>query len=128
MRHNKAIRRYCRQVRAWLPCGQKQKRYITQKILVDTTARFEDDGAVTYTALVEHFGTPQAIAAAYIDSQDTAALLRSLRIRRRIMAMVAGTLACILISWAATVTWAIAREICSADGQSTIIITYEDNR
>ena len=128
MTHNKAIRRYCRQVRAWLPCGQKQKRYITQKILVDTTARFEDDGAVTYTALVEHSGMPQAIAAAYIDSQDTAALLRSLRIRRRIMAMVAGTLACILISWAATVTWAIAREICSADGQSTIIITYEDNR
>ena len=128
MTHNKAIRRYCRQVRAWLPCGQKQKRYITQKILADTTARFEDDGAVTYTALVEHFGTPQAIAAAYIDSQDTAALLRSLRIRRRIMAMVAGTLACILISWAATVTWAIEREKCSADGQSTIIITYGDKK
>ena len=122
MTHNKAIRRYCRQVRAWLPCGQKQKRYITQKILADTTARFEDDGAVTYAALVEHFGTPQAIAAAYIDSQDTAALLRSLRIRRRIMAMVAGTLACILISWAATVTWAIARHLNSSNGYGSVTI------
>ena len=127
MRNNRAIRRYCRQVRAWLPCGQKQKRYITQKILADTYARFEEIALVTYPALVEHFGTPQAIAAAYIDSQDTAALLRSLRIRRRIMAMVAGALACILISWAATVTWAIVRHLKSSDGQGTIIITYEDN-
>ncbi len=127
MKHNKAIRRYCRQVRTWLPCGQKQKRYITQKILADADARFEDDGAVTYAALVEHFGTPQAIAASYIDTQDTAALLRSLRIRRRVMAMVAGTLACILISWAATVVREITRHLTSVNGTGTIIITYEDN-
>ena len=105
---NRAVRRYCRQVRSWLPCSASQKR----RILRDLKERlnfFSEQGS-DYDAIVSSIGTPQTVAAAYVEDLDTGTLLRSLRIRRKIVCIVAVTALVVLISWAATVSWAIYEE------------------
>ena len=52
------------------------------------------------------FGDPQIIAAAYVENTGTAEILRSLRIRRRIVTIVVAAVTAILLSWAVMVTWA----------------------
>lgn len=60
-----------------------------------------------FDAIQAQFGQPKDIAASYIESMGTAEVLKSLRIRRRILTIIIVTALAVLISWAATVTWAI---------------------
>lgn len=105
--NDRDLRRYLRQVRGWLPCGGKLKKQIMGQIEDRVRDFLEHNPDADLTRLQAEFGTPQAIAAAYVDNTDTAEILKSLRVRRRIVAIVAITMAVILISWAAAVTWTI---------------------
>ena len=78
--HEKLIRRYCRAVGSYLPCSPRQKR----EILLGLRQRLEDHCAEhpeSAEDLETVFGTPQAVAAAYIDDMDTGELLAALRQR-----------------------------------------------
>ena len=48
------------------------------------------------------FGTPQAVAAAYIDDMDTGELLAALRQRRRVLRLVGAGLLAALAVWLTT--------------------------
>lgn len=92
----KDIRRYCRAVGSYLPCSRRQKR----QILRDLRQRLEEycgehpDGA----SLEEQFGTPQQVAAGYVDDMDTTELLHALRYRRRVITIVvAGVLTALAV-------------------------------
>lgn len=92
----KDIRRYCRAVGSYLPCSRRQKR----QILRDLRQRLEEycgehpDGA----SLEEQFGTPQQVAAGYVDDMDTTELLHALRYRRRVTTIVvAGVLTALAV-------------------------------
>lgn len=63
-----------------------------------------------------HFGAPEAIAAAYVDELGTDTLLRDLRVRRKIVSIIAGVMAAALALWMGVVGWAIARELKSSNG------------
>lgn len=68
--HEKLIHRYCRAVGSYLPCSLRQKR----EILLGLRQRLEDHCAEhpeSAEDLEAVFGTPQAVAAAYIDDMDT---------------------------------------------------------
>ncbi len=92
----KDIRRYCRAVGSYLPCSRRQKR----QILRDLRQRLAEyrgehpDGA----SLEEQFGTPQQVAAGYVDDMDTTELLHALRYRRRVTTIVvAGVLTALAV-------------------------------
>lgn len=92
----KTVRRYCRSVGSYLPCSRRQKRQILQ----DLRQRLEEycgehpGGA----SLEEQFGTPQQVAAGYVDDMDTTELLHALRYRRRVTAIVvAGVLTALAV-------------------------------
>lgn len=126
MTRKNALGAYCRAVKSWLPCDRKQKRSILEKSRLDVAGYLEENPAADMDAIQARFGTPQAIAAAYVDDMDTAGLLHSLRIRKRIVTLVAGTMAAILLTWAGVVTWAVVDEINSKDAVIVDTITVTD--
>ena len=96
----KTIRRYCRAVGSYLPCARRQKR----QLLRDLRQRLEEyrDEHPDETSPEERFGTPQQVAAGYVDDMDTTELLQALRYRRRVItAVVSGILAALEVLTAA---------------------------
>lgn len=96
--HEKLIHRYCRAVGSYLPCSPRQKR----EILLGLRQRLEDHCAEhpeSAEDLEAAFGTPQAVAAAYIDDMDTGELLAALRHRRRVLRLVGVGLLAALAIW-----------------------------
>ena len=93
----KTIRRYCRAVGSYLPCARRQKR----QLLRDLRQRLEEyrDEHPDETSPEERFGTPQQVAAGYVDDMDTTELLQALRYRRRVIT--AGILAALAVLTAA---------------------------
>ena len=106
----RAARRYYRKVRSWLP-GGKMRRYVMTQIR-ETVQEF----------VQEH---PDAdVAAAYVENMETAAVLKGLRIRRRVLFAVCATMLAILISWTVLVTVETARAR-EADERSHVEIYIE---
>lgn len=96
----KTIRRYCRAVGSYLPCARRQKR----QLLRDLRQRLEEyrDEHPDETSPEERFGTPQQVAAGYVDDMDTTELLQALRYRWRVItAVVSGILAALAVLTAA---------------------------
>lgn len=96
----KTIRRYCRAVGSYLPCARRQKR----QLLRDLRQRLEEyrDEHPDETSPEERFGTPQQVAAGYVDDMDTTELLQALRYRRRVITtVVSGILAALAVLTAA---------------------------
>ena len=128
MMHNAQARRYLREIQECLPCAGKVKRGITRKIngMIDDAMLDESD--LTYEMLVKRFGTPQQIAASYVDEMDTPELLRKLRIKKKIFAVVCATAAIILAIWIGVVVTATRSHYSQMNGyfEEYIIIT-EDN-
>ena len=75
-------------------------------------------------AIQAQLGTPQEIAAAYVENMETAAVLKGLRIRRRVLFAVCATTLAILISWTVLVTVETARAR-EADERSHVEIYIE---
>ena len=107
MIHNRSIKKYLRRVRSTLPCSWKMKKRTMEQIRKEVTLFLTDHPEADYNAVISHFGEPETIAAAYVESMGTAEILRKLRIRRRIVSAVAIVLAFVVITWATVVTWAI---------------------
>lgn len=63
----------------------------------------------TFDEICVHFGYPQEITVVYIENTDTAEILKSLRIRRRIVTSVITAVLVILISCATVITFEIAK-------------------
>jgi len=125
---NAQVRRYLWEIRDFLPCSSKEKREILNKIKgIIATAALETP-EMTYKILVDRFGTPQQIAASYVDEMDTSELLRKLRIKKKIIAVVCATAAIILAIWVGVVVTATQKHYGEMNGyfEEYIIIT-EDN-
>lgn len=90
--------RYLRQVRSWLPCSCKAKRKIIGEIKSNIDDFMTNNPDAQYTNLVARFGTPQEIAASYVNEMDMGELLEGLKIRKRIMKtiMIAAVIALLL--------------------------------
>ncbi len=104
---NAAAKRYLRQVRSWLPCSQKLKNRIMGQIQSSVSAYAEQTPGADFDQLQTHFGTPRQIASAYVESMGTDTLLRDLRIRRKLVSIVTGTMAAVLAVWMFAVGWAM---------------------
>ena len=117
----KEIRRYCRAVSSWLPCPRNEEKDILEKLKLSIADYQEQNPDADFAAIKALFGTPQTVAAAYVDMMDTAELLRKLRIRRRVLTIVLILAAIVLVTWLGTVAWAIIEEINSSSGYGIIV-------
>ena len=105
----RAARRYYRKVRSWLP-GGKMRRYVMTQIRETVQEFVQEHPEADVAAIQAQLGTPQEIAAAYVENMETAAVLKGLRIRRRVLFAVCVTTLAILISWVALVTIVTVRD------------------
>lgn len=104
---NRAARRYLREVRSWLPCSRKLKRGILEKIGGTISEYLAEKPGADYDKLLTRFGTPQQIAASYVDEMETGELLRDLRIRRKIVGILTAVAATVVILWLGVVSIAL---------------------
>ena len=105
---------------------KKQKKNILNRLRLEVTAFLEEHPEADMVAIRERFGTPQAVASAYVESMDTAQLLKDLRIRKRILTAVMAAVIFVLITWAGVITWAIQYEINSSTVEITDTIVVHD--
>ena len=97
---NRAARKYCRQVRSWLP-GGKLRRPVMEQLYCAVNDYTLQNPRANFSALELHFGSPKAVAAAYVKAMDTKEVLRSLRLRQRILALVISAVLLLSIAWTA---------------------------
>ena len=117
------LKRYIRRVSRALPCGRKAKKQIVSQIRSSIADYLQENPNADFEAVQLHFGAPKEIAASYIHGQDAAALLNTVQIKKKILAIVAGTMALVLLMWAGSVAWAIADQ--HANMHRTIVVVTE---
>ena len=122
---NKHLNKYCRSIRSWLPCSGKLKKQILEEIRSNISAYLEEAPSADYNALVQRFGSPQQIAATYVDELSTNELLHDLRIRKRIVNIVFTCAAIFLTIWFSFTTIALIDNQNSAHGYYDVEIIDE---
>ena len=95
--------RYYRQIRSYLPCSRRLKNHIMDEIRSNIAGFLEENPGASLAQVEARFGTPQAIAAAYVDDMDTQELLKALHIRQKITTIVTACVLIILLMWGITV-------------------------
>lgn len=103
---NSEKRKYCSQVRRYLPCSRRMKQNILSQLGDRLDTWLEDHPEAGYDQLEARFGTPRQIAAVYIENASAEELMGTLNIRNRILRMVAVTLLVIVMLWAGVVAFA----------------------
>ena len=96
---NNPARRYLRKVRGLLPCSRKMKDEITaplRRSMAEYLLERPDASAEDFRA---RFGTPEVIAASCLEDVETTDLLRRLRLRRRVTAILVSTAFAALLVW-----------------------------
>ena len=112
----KALKQYYRQVRSWLPCSRKLKKHILEQIDHSISAYLHEHPAAKITDIKTRFGEPEEIAAAHVDELGTAELLRDLRVRKKIVTIIAACAAVLILMWASAVTYALIDRHAAVNG------------
>lgn len=120
-----ALKRYYRSIRKDLPCSYKMKKTIMQQIQESVGLFLEQNPDADFDAVQLHFGEPQTIALSYIEDQDAPELLRRMRIRKKALAIVAGTMALVLAVWMVAMAWAVINEQQTTGGHVIVDIGEE---
>ena len=104
---NVDLNRYCREVKKWLPCSGDNKHRIVNQIRDQVLHFLDENPGADFIQIQERFGTPQQIAAAAVNEMDTCQLLEDLRLRRRLVSIIAAGLAVIALAWGVFVTYTL---------------------
>lgn len=116
-KQNKLLKRYYQNIRRWLPCSGKIKKSIIQRIDSTIQDRLALNPTCNLSDIEQWFGTPQQIAATYIDEMDMQDLLRSLRIRKRVLKIILIAVTVMVSVYIAAITAAFINELDNASGQ-----------
>lgn len=120
---DRSLNHYYRQVKSWVPCSHKPKTTLVTRLKESVQTYLEANPEADFPQIQAHFGTPETIATAYAEEMGTDKLLQDLRVRRKVVATVAGTMAVVLALWLGVVGWAVAREIKSSNNTIESYIT-----
>ena len=96
--NDSALKRYIRSIGCEIPSGKMWKRIVPQ-IRDSIFAYIQENPEADVEAVRSHFGTPEEIAASYLYAQETPVLLRKMSINKKVLAIVAGLAATILVIW-----------------------------
>lgn len=102
-----ALKRYYHSISKELPCPRKTRVKIMQQIQSSVNLFLEQNPDADFHDVQVHFGEPQTIALSYIEDQDAPELLRKMHIKRKVIAIVATTMALILAIWMSVAIWGV---------------------
>lgn len=102
--NNPVLKRYIRSISRKLPSG-KMKEPIIAQIRECVVDYIQEHPEADFEMVQAHFGTPQEIAESYVNEQDTSTLLHKMSIKKKVLVIVAGVMAAVLLLWAAAVIW-----------------------
>lgn len=97
---NVHLMRYLWKVRRELPGSRKQKKQILSRVEASVRDFVTENPDADYAAIAQRFGTPQQIAASYIEEMSTPELTQQLRIKKRIVCIIGVTALAIILLWA----------------------------
>lgn len=123
---NKAANRYLHEVRSLLPVARKAKTEQTAGLRASLEAYISENPDADYSAIVDNFGTPENFAASCVENTPTEELLRKLRYRSLVLKIVAAVCAVVLISWFATVAWAIRDVKAGKTGYREVVVQNDE--
>lgn len=110
-----AAKRYIRTISDALSCSGKTKKRIVSQIRDSVDDYMLQNPDADFEMIQTHFGTPQEIAASYVDEQDASRLLKKMSIKKKVLVIVAGVMATILLMWVGLVTWETYRSQALSD-------------
>jgi len=110
------LRQYYLSVRKLLPCGLKQKTAFIRRLEGSIAAYVSEYPDADFSQIERHFGTPQQIAASYIEEMDPQEISDKLKVRKRIFQIVASAVFLCALVWLALLAVAFLNELNSADG------------
>lgn len=113
---NSAGKRYLWEIRKEIPCPAKRKRRILVQIRGILGEYLAQNPDADYAAITARLGSPQQIAASYVDDMGTGELLRGLTIRRKILRRVSIAVAIMVALWVGVVAVSYANHIRFTDG------------
>lgn len=120
-KQNWYIKKYVCAVSSFLPCSGKTKKPWLDAIRAQAEDYIAQGGDPA--ALAERFGTPQQVAAAYMDEMPTAELLAQLHIRRRVVTTVVLAVVAALAVYVGVLLWQMHMVQDRWDGWSESYVT-----
>ena len=100
------LRSYYRQTVRMLPCARKIRAGLKERLHTDITDYLSEHLDATAQTVREQFGSPESIAAAYVETMGAEELLQKLRLHDRIVRGVIAVLAIAALVACAIGIWA----------------------
>ena len=119
---NRAQRHYCREVSRLLPCKGSTKRKLMAEIKGNISHYLDDYPDSDYDAIVLRFGTPRQIAASYVEEMEPQDVLHGLRIKKRIVGIIAAGIALVVLVWGIGVAICVVDSINASGGYFEVTI------
>lgn len=126
MVNNADVRRFLREIRNSIPCGGKQKKQILERVrasILEYEAEIPNAG---YDDLRARFGTPEQIAASYLEELDVPALKKQLSVRKRIIFAVVAVAIVVVGIWAGVVLHALREYGDAMPGYIEVIVEVDE--
>ena len=101
------VKQYIRSIRRELPCSGKKKRQFISQIRCSITDFLQENPEADLEAVQAHFGTKQEIVEDFVRNEDASDLLRKMSIKKKVLAIIAGVMILITVTWGAVVTWSV---------------------
>lgn len=122
---NSMLRHYYQTIRSYLPCSGKLKKQILMEIRANISHYLEEFPEAEFPQIETRFGTPQSIAAAYVEDMNTQELLHALRIRRKITTILITAVLVVLAMWGTVVSAAYIDAHQGTNGYIEKIVTED---
>ena len=123
---NRELTWYYRNILRLLPGTTKQKKQIMKMIWQSVSAYIKEKPQATIQEVQAHFGTPQQIAAAYLDEMSTSEVIKKIQTRKTVTSIICAAVALALLMWGISLAFAMIDEKDSADGYYDVGCIVED--
>lgn len=121
-RNDPALKQYMRSLTRELPCSGKMKKQLASQIRCSIMDYLQENPEADISAIQAHFGTGQEIAASFVDYEDSSVLLKKMGIKKKMLAIVAGAMALVVLSWGAAVAWEIVESKQTRNGYIEVVV------
>ena len=109
------LKEYIRSISCELPCSGKKKKQIISQIRSGIMDYLQENPEADISAIQAHFGTGREIAAGFVDYEDASVLLKKMSIKKKALAIIAGVMILITVTWGAVVAWSMYKAQTSTD-------------
>lgn len=121
-RNDPALKQYMRSLTRELPCSGKMKKQLASQIRCSIMEYLQEQPEADLAAIQAHFGTGQEIAASFVDYEDSSVLLKKMSIKKKVLTIVAGVMAVVVLTWSAVIAWEIVESKQTRNGYIEVFV------